>query len=139
MYGRGAGGYAPLSLDRTRNSRPMSCAVLTWLPNGGRRRTNSWPPLRKRYVRLEWPCGNCSTVSGPEAPGKCCARYASRVATGSSSPGRRGAVVSRSGFMVPSRLAGSPVGPECGVLQVRERVEAVEGEPVLREYEFGQR
>src|SRR5579885_1002191 len=117
----------------------MSCAVLTWLPTGGRRRTNSWPPLRKRYVRLECPCGNCSTVSGPDASGKCRARYASRVATGNSSPGRGGAVASRSGLMVLSRLAGSPVRPEGGVLQVRQRVEAVEGEPVLGERELGQR
>ena len=35
------------------------------LPNGGRRSTSSVAPSRSRYVRLECPCGNCSTASGP--------------------------------------------------------------------------
>ena len=46
----------------------MSCAVFTLLPNGGRRSTYSRSPWRTRYVRFEWPPGNCSTRTAPCAP-----------------------------------------------------------------------
>jgi len=39
----------------------MSCAVLTVLPNGGRRSTNSSASTLIRYVRFEEPAGNCET------------------------------------------------------------------------------
>src|SRR5258708_7001876 len=43
----------------------MSCADGTLLPNGGRRSTTSRVPIRTRYVRLEWPLGNCSMEISP--------------------------------------------------------------------------
>ena len=118
-------------------SRPMSCAVLTWLPNGGRRRTNSWSPRRKRYVRLEWPCGNCSTVSGPEASGKVLRQVGFQRRDGQFFPRHGpGRYPDRDSWSPP---VGSPVRPQCLILQMRQRVEAVEGETVFRKHELGQR
>ena len=39
----------------------MSCAFGGTGPSGGRRSTSSAPPKRTRYVRFEWPPGNCET------------------------------------------------------------------------------
>src|SRR5258708_31981706 len=66
----------------------MSWAVFTWFPKGGRRNTSSFVPQRTRYVRLECPAGNCSTVSGPSNSGRCSFRYAASGSISSSSPAR---------------------------------------------------
>src|SRR6476661_1221045 len=60
--GRGASGNTPCIADSQRNSRAMSCAVGGTGPNGGRRTTTSTSPKRTRYVRFEWPPGNCATA-----------------------------------------------------------------------------
>src|SRR5215469_3642064 len=66
----------------------MSCAVFTLLPKGGRRKTISLSPNVSEYVRLEWPLGNCWTVSVPARSGKWLRKYGSRRARSSSSPAR---------------------------------------------------
>src|SRR6267142_2326785 len=94
-YGRGASGNAPCIADSHRNSRAMSCAVGGTGPNGGRRTTISTPPKRTRYVRFEWPPGNCATAgsrvtSRPATPhaGSRSRSHATRRVQSSCSPAR---------------------------------------------------
>ena len=67
-YGFGASGYAACSLERTRDSRPMSWALGGMGPRGGRLSTPSHSPTLSRYVRFEAPEGNWRTSSSP--PGR---------------------------------------------------------------------
>src|SRR5437588_131077 len=55
-----------------RCSRPMSCAVGSTWPVGGRRRAHAWPAESTTlYVRLERPPAINSNVSGGSTPGTC--------------------------------------------------------------------
>src|SRR5262249_55635287 len=89
----------------------------------------------RRYVRFEWPWGNCSMLSKPAAPGNRSAKYASSTGRGSSSPSRTGAV----SWLCDMSAPRSPIRPEGRILQMRQRVEAVESEAALREHELGKR
>src|SRR5262249_30167131 len=97
----------------------MSCAVGATGPNGGRRTTMSVSPKRTRYVRLEWPPGNCATVGsrltsrpGTSHAGRRSRSHAMRRAQSSCSPART-SLTSRSIMQRPSRRSRGeePSGP----------------------------
>ncbi len=70
----------------------MSWAFGATGPRGPRLSTYSRPSIPSRYVRLECPLRNCSTVMPRSAPATCPRSQSARAARFSSSPGRTGAV-----------------------------------------------
>src|SRR5579883_369921 len=86
--GSGASGKCGWTARRMRYSRAISCALGATGPSGGRRRTYSRPPARSRYVRFEWPLGNCSSARPCSAPGRRPRRNSRRRSSAISSPAR---------------------------------------------------
>src|ERR1700730_8409726 len=110
----------------------MSCADFTLLPKGGRRSTNSRLPRRTRYVNFEWPLGNCSTETFPDASGKWRSKNGSRRARSSSSPGRTGAGWS-CGSCTVLCAPPSAIREHRGIVEMRKGVEGAQCKSVVGE------
>src|SRR5690606_11745861 len=93
-----------------RCSRPMSCAVASTWPSGGRRSTQRRPLASvTRKVRFEWPPAMRSNSSGADAAGTCCSNHP--VTPARSIPSTSAATLAPIGVLVRSERPNLPAEP----------------------------